>query len=76
MRKIIILIILLTNVSIMHAQSFTEIFDSVFSNISRTEATTGILYERVIPFARLQNFNSKVSSVDTSNSTHFIQSYF
>jgi hypothetical protein len=54
---------------------YTEAFDYVFRNVSRTDATTGILYERVLPFARLQNFKSNVSSVDTSNSEHFLQAY-
>jgi len=50
-------------------------FDSVFSVVSRTQATTGILYERVVPFANLINYNSTINPVDTSNFTHFIQSY-
>jgi len=44
----------------LHAQtehSYTEVFDSAFSNISRSNATTGILYERVVPFAN-QNKNA------------------
>jgi len=36
-------------------------------------ATIGILYERVLPFAQLRNFNSNLSMVDTSNSEHFFQ---
>ena len=47
-------------------QTYTEAFDNAFSNISRADATTGILYERVVPFANLLNYNSRVSaSVDT-----------
>ena len=76
MRKIIIFIALVTSINITYAQSYTEAFDSVFANISKTQATTGILYERVLPFAELQNFNSNVSTVDTSSSEHFIQGYF
>ena len=56
-------------------KTFTESFDSVFQNISRADATTGILYNRSIPFAQLYNFNSNVSSVDTSNSKHFMRAY-
>ncbi len=59
MKKYIILIALAISSNIaIYAQSFTEMFDSIFRNISRSGATTGILYERVIPFAQLQNFNS------------------
>ena len=57
-------------------KTYTEAFDSVFINISRADATTGILYERVVPFANLLNYNSRVSaSIDTSNYSHFIQAY-
>jgi hypothetical protein len=55
---------------------YTEAFDNAFRNISRVEVTTGILYERVLPFARLYNFNSNIYPlVDTSNLDHFIQAY-
>ena len=74
------LIFAMTFISLsLHAQTektYTEMFDSVFSVVSRTQATTGILYERVFPFANLVNYNSIFNpTVDTSNFTHFIQSY-
>ena len=76
MRTIIILAVLAASISIIYSQSYTEAFDSVFVNISKVQATTGILYERVVPFANLVNYNSNVrSAVDTSNFTNFIQSY-
>ena len=57
-------------------KTYTEMFDSIFSVVNIVQATTGILYERVVPFANLINYNSNInSSVDTSNQTHFIQSY-
>jgi hypothetical protein len=57
-------------------QTYTESFDSVFQYVSRTQATTGILYERVVPFANLLNFNSNLNaSVDTSSYYHFAQAY-
>lgn len=57
-------------------QTYTEVFDSIFSNVSRTQATTEILYERVVPFANLLNFNSNLNAVvDTSSYFHFRQSY-
>jgi len=73
MKKIIILTSLIVSASIVRAQSLTEIFDEVFQNVSRADATTGILYERVLPFAGLYNFNSNISPVDTSNKEHFMQ---
>jgi hypothetical protein len=74
-KTFIIFAIAITSFS-LQAQTYTESFDSVFQNINRADATTGILYERMVPFAQLNNFNSTVSPVDTSNSKHFIQAYF
>ena len=37
-------------------KTYTEMFDSLFSVISKVEATTGILYERVVPFAKKHLF--------------------
>ena len=73
MKKVIILTALIVSANSIYAQSLTEIFDGIFQNVSRADATTGILYERVLPFAGLYNFNSSVSSVDTSNKEHFMQ---
>ena len=54
-------------------QTYTEEFDSLFIYVSKTQATTGILYDRVVPFADLESFNSNVNSLlDTSNFHHFI----
>lgn len=79
MKKIItsvfILICAVTNAQIMH--NFTETFDSVFSHISRTDATTGVLYNRVLPFSNATSFNSLInSSVDTITSEDFLQSCY
>jgi len=80
MKKTIFLAVLIINSCILQAQfksGYTSEFDSIFSNISHTEATTGILYERVVPFAELYNFNSNISNnIDTSNVKHFLQAYF
>ncbi len=66
----------IVNLYAQEIQTYTESFDSIFRNISRSDATTGILYDRVIPFANLKNFNSNSSqSVDTGSMKHFMQSY-
>jgi len=75
MRKIIILAALIISSITTYSQTYTEAFDDIFRNVSRTDATTGILYERMIPFAQLYKFNSNVLSVDNSNYEHFIRSY-
>nr|MCR4737788.1 hypothetical protein [Bacteroidales bacterium] len=60
--QISVLFLVLTSTS---AQTYTQAFDSVFANVSRAGANTGILYERVLPFANLTNFNSLLSNPDT-----------
>ncbi len=62
----------------LHAQTeqtYTQAFDSAFINISRTQATTGILYERVVPFAQLYRYNSQIAPADTGSRLHFVQAY-
>ena len=68
--QISVLFLVLTSTS---AQTYTQAFDSVFANVSRAGANTGILYERVLPFANLTNFNSLLSNPDTSNCSHFFR---
>lgn len=58
------------------AQTYTHAFDSVFAHISRADATTGILYERVLPFGNLTQYNSQECMPDTSNHTHFLRAYY
>lgn len=38
-------------------KNYTETMDSLFINLNKTEITTGILYDRVFPFAGLDIFN-------------------
>jgi len=57
-------------------QTYTEMFDSVCAHIDRAEATTGILYDRVVPFADFPRFNSILfSTVDTIHADIFLQCY-
>lgn len=58
------------------AQTYTQFFDSVFAHISKSEATTGILYERVIPISNAASFNSQTNLVDTINTSIFLQCYY
>jgi len=57
MRKIIFIFISLIVFSInaiSQEKTYTEKFDSIFSNIRFDTLSTGILYSRVIPFANLE----------------------
>ena len=49
------LIIITLSLQAQTEQTYTEAFDSIFINVSRVPATTGILYERVVSFADLQH---------------------
>ncbi|MDR0205722.1 MAG: hypothetical protein LBI45_00445, partial [Bacteroidales bacterium] len=74
--KRIITFLLITAVFIVgklqaQEQPFTQIIDSIFQHVSRVDATTGILYNRVLPFSGLCRFVVP----DTSNSEMFKQAY-
>lgn len=58
-----------------YAQTYTDAIDSIFSHISRTDATTGIIYERVLSFGNLTHYNSLEEQPDTSNFSHFLRAY-
>jgi len=55
--------------------SYRDNFDNFIKDIDKTRFSTSVLYDRVYPFAKLQNFNAK-KALDTSNYTHFIQAYY
>ncbi|MBP1629964.1 MAG: hypothetical protein H6Q15_857 [Bacteroidetes bacterium] len=54
-------------------QTFTESFDSLYRHIRFDTISSGILYNRVFPFANLEKKSSQLD--DTTNSINFIQSY-
>jgi hypothetical protein len=53
-------------------QTYTQNFDSIFANVSRTDATTGILYDRVVPFATPYGFAQENK---TKNNPHEVKKY-
>lgn len=69
-----LLLILSVSVKAQIISSFTHDADSVFRNLNKSYITTGILYDRVYPYAMLHMFNT--SYFDTTNVHHFIQSYY
>ncbi len=52
---------------------YTVISDSLMENVDKSRIKTGILYDRVFPFARLDKFNNKTT--DTTGFQHFRQAY-
>ncbi|MCO5239004.1 MAG: T9SS type A sorting domain-containing protein [Chitinophagaceae bacterium] len=51
--------------------TYTKMADSLLFPVSKSQITTGILYDRVMPFAGLHAFNN----TDTSSYLHFFQAY-
>lgn len=79
MKRVFLFLTIFMMVFCAHAQygqTYTQYFDSVFINIDKSDALTGILYERVVPFAHLNDFNSAHNpDVDTINASIFKQAY-
>jgi hypothetical protein len=73
MKKVSIILLICMSVTTLKSQeqTFTQMFDSVFQYVSRADATTGVLYNRVMPFSGLSRFETS----DTANSTLFKQAY-
>jgi hypothetical protein len=77
MKKIFFILIITVYTCSLHAQqiqTYTEMFDSLLIHISRTDASTGVLYDRVVPFANITDF-TVYPTLDTSQKQYFIQSY-
>jgi hypothetical protein len=55
------------------SKDYTAHFDSLYRNVKFSDVPYGILYDRVVPFARLPQFGMRSS--DTSSYWHFIQAY-
>lgn len=54
--------------------SYTRLFDSLFVNVSLKDATTGVLYDRVISVSDATSFNSRLNPImDTVNTSVFLQ---
>lgn len=55
--------------------SYSQMVDSLMSPLNKSLITTGILYDRVYPFAGLHSFNTSYGNPDTSSYDHFYQAY-
>jgi len=72
MKKLITITSFLLFISIGYAQDATEVkIDSMLVNIDKSTLTSGILYERVYPWAALTTFNESAENV--SSVKHFEQ---
>ena len=77
MRKILLAWLLFFSGLTLYAQTvdtstYTKKVDYRLQNLSKTPITTGILYDRVFPAARLHQFNQGTQR-DTSSAVHILQ---
>ncbi|MEP6597198.1 MAG: T9SS type A sorting domain-containing protein [Ginsengibacter sp.] len=75
--KSLLFLSIIATTTLLKAQklpSFTHDADSVFQNLNKNNITTGILYDRIYPYAMLHVFNT--GYFDTSNLHHFRQAYY
>jgi hypothetical protein len=76
MKKLLTILLTMCSVLTLKSQSdFTNMFDSVFQYVSRTDATTGILYNSVLPFSGFSKGYCNVCQKDTANAYMFYQAY-
>lgn len=54
--------------------SYRQNFDHFITPLDKSQFTTGVLYDRVYPFAQLHRFSSRIPQ-DTSSYRHFVQAY-
>jgi hypothetical protein len=71
MRKLLLLLVFLANLTPINSQNIppTKV-DTMLANIDKTGLTTGVLYQRAVPFSRLAAFNE---GANISSSGHFEQ---
>jgi len=60
------------NVSVEHNSPYTHVVDSLLKYVNKNAVSTGILYDRAAPFARLDAFRP---AKDTTGFQHFRQAY-
>lgn len=78
MKKITLLIVLTFLSTTINAQltdgTYTQEIDERIKHLDKTPITSGILIDRVAPFARLSTFNQGIQK-DTSSYTHFREAW-
>jgi len=76
MKKIIILICSISLLGNLMAQNYSQSFNDVFQNVNLNQASTGILYERVLPLSNLMYYTTnRTHLLDTCNSVGFEMAY-
>jgi len=68
MKKIIPILLFIILPIILKAQKeYTQMIDTVFQDVSRIDATTGILYDRVLPFSNIKQFSGNNPDTEDNN---------
>lgn len=76
MKKHIITFLIVSTFAGAFAQNYTQAFDSVFQHVDLSHTSTGILYERVLPFSNLVNYVTNITHpVDTCDYWQFVMAY-
>ncbi|MBC7650413.1 MAG: hypothetical protein H7101_01545 [Deinococcales bacterium] len=57
---------------LLNAQAQTNTLDAMLTNVNQSSVTSGIIYERAMPFANLYNFNA---TYDTATLGYFEQAF-
>jgi hypothetical protein len=66
---ILAMIIIINSLQGQTGQTYTQMFDSLFSNVPYSTVTSGILYDRFVGFSNIGQIG------DTNSTTRFIQAY-
>jgi hypothetical protein len=72
MRKLTVILamtIITNSLQAQTEQTYTQMFDSLFSNVPYSTVTSGILHDRVVDFSNLGELN------DTTSYIRFVQAY-
>ncbi len=75
MKKLLLFLVVFVSLTVkaQTPKNYTQTADSCLVNLNKSGVTTGILYDRVFPFASLAIFNQNYA--DTSSYSHFKQGY-
>jgi len=76
MKKLLITFLICGMFGYAPAQNYSQRFNEVFQHVDLSQASTGIIYERVLPFSNLLNHSTNLTiSRDTSSYEQFIMAY-
>ena len=76
MKKYAITFLIFSVLAGASAQNYTQAFDSIFQHVDFSHTSTGILYERVLPFSNLVSYVTNIPHpVDTCDYWQFVMAY-